>query len=184
MIDEACSQLAPLVRRTWAPRGRPPVLKHAACFRAKVSLMGALTLSPRRGRLGFYCDTMRQGDYDDWTVAWFLRQLLRHLRGPILLLWDQVKIHQGPAVRALRQAQRRLQIVDFPAYTPDLNVVEQVWSYLKWGKLSNATPANTLIHEKHLGRELSRIRTDQRLLRQLWKGSTLPLPPWLRTLAS
>ena len=181
-MDEACSQLTPLIRRTWAPPGCPPVLRHAARYRDKVSLMGALTLSPRRHRLGFYCSTLQHDSYDDWAAAWFLRQLLRHLRGRIFVIWDRGKIHQGPAVRVVLRQHPRLKVEELPAYAPEINPVEQVWSYLKWGRLCNLAAQDTLSLEKRLRREVDKIERDQDLLRQLWKGSTLPCP--FRALAS
>src|SRR4030042_3489790 len=52
VIDESGLLMAPLVRRTWAVRGQPPVLVQRAGPREKVSVAAALWLSPRRARLG------------------------------------------------------------------------------------------------------------------------------------
>jgi len=46
LIDESGLLLAPLVRRTLARRGQRPVLKQRARQRDKVSVAGALWLSP------------------------------------------------------------------------------------------------------------------------------------------
>ena len=55
--------------------------------RDKVSAISAVTVSPRRHRCGlyahFHCDNISQVE-----VALFLRLLLRHLAGPIIVLWD------------------------------------------------------------------------------------------------
>ena len=163
----------PLVRRTLAPRGKPPVLYHSKKFRDKVSLMGALTISPRRGSLGFYCSGVPNQSYDDHAVAWFLRQLLRHQRGKILLLWDRSPIHRGTEVRALLTAHPRLIIEELPAYAPELNPVEFIWSYLKYGKLSNLSVHGVEELAKVLHRELRLLKKDQKLLKQLSLGADL-----------
>jgi len=172
-LDESCSQLMPLVRRTLAPRGKPPVLYYSKKFRDKVSLMGALTISPQRGRVGFYCSTIPNQSYDDHAVAWFLRQLLRHQRGRILIVWDRSPIHRGPQVTALLAAHPRLQVEEFPAYAPELNPVEVIWSYLKFGKLSNLFAQNLIELERVLQSELKRLERNQRLLKKLCRGAKL-----------
>ncbi|QVL30322.1 transposase [Telmatocola sphagniphila] len=42
-IDETGLRLAPLLRRTWAPKGLRPYLKQKAGRRQKISIIGALT---------------------------------------------------------------------------------------------------------------------------------------------
>ena len=54
LIDESGFLLSPLVRRTLAPRGQTPVLKTWGGHRERVSATAALTISPRRRRLGLY----------------------------------------------------------------------------------------------------------------------------------
>src|SRR3989454_6171902 len=92
-LDESGFLLLPTVRRTWAPRGETPLLRHRY-RRDKVSAISALTVSPRRHRYGlyahFHCDNISQVE-----VALFLRLLLRHLAGPIIVLWDGGAIHGG-----------------------------------------------------------------------------------------
>jgi transposase len=173
-LDESCSQLMPLVRRSLAPRGQPAILYHSKKFRDKVSLLGALTISPLRARVGFYCSTVPLHSYDDHSVAWFLRQLLRHQRGKILLLWDRSPIHRGSEVQALLDAHPRLQIEPFPAYAPELNPVEGIWSYLKYSKLANHTAQDVVKLERLIRRELRLLERDQKLLKNICLGSDLP----------
>src|SRR5512143_4028467 len=48
LLDESGLLMAPLVRRSWALRGQPPVLKQKARYREKVSVAAAVWLTPRR----------------------------------------------------------------------------------------------------------------------------------------
>src|SRR3989442_11971391 len=94
-LDESGFLLLPTVRRTWAPRGTTPIVRHRY-RRDKVSAISAVTVSPQRHRCGlyahFHCDNISQ-----FEVALFLRLLLRHLAGTIIVLWDGGSIHGGPA---------------------------------------------------------------------------------------
>ena len=48
LIDESGFFLNPLVRRTWAPKGKTPVLPSWGRHRDKVSVIAALSVAPRR----------------------------------------------------------------------------------------------------------------------------------------
>ena len=140
LIDEAGLFLNPLVRRTWAPVGHTPVLDGWGRHRDKVSVIGAVTVSPVARRPGFYFATDPADFFNAERVVGFLRDLLRHLRGKVIVVWDGGSNHKGPLVRAFLKRNRRLRLERLPAYAPDLNPVEAVWGWLKWGRLANFAP--------------------------------------------
>ncbi|HEX9871093.1 MAG TPA: IS630 family transposase [Candidatus Tectomicrobia bacterium] len=112
-LDERGFLLIPTRRRTWAPIGQTPLIpyndKHD-----RLSTLAALTVSPKRQHMGRYLHWQPQ-NFQAVDVAAFLRALLRHLRGPILLLWDRGSMHRGQAIEAVRQAHPRLHVEEFPA---------------------------------------------------------------------
>jgi hypothetical protein len=57
--------MAPLVRRTWAPRGPTPDLDQCGT-RQTVAVAAARWLSPQRERLGLYFQARPDGDFDHW----------------------------------------------------------------------------------------------------------------------
>ena len=57
-----------------------------------------------------------------------MRQLLRHLRGKVIVIWDRGNMHRGDPIRQLLRDYPRLSIEELPPYAPDLNPVEQVLS--------------------------------------------------------
>jgi len=163
--------LVPTVRRTWAPRGVTPLLRHRYSHE-RISAISAITVSPRRHRLGLYCH-FHFANISHVEVAVFLRLLLRHLHGPVLLLWDGGSIHQGPAIRALCARHPRLHLERFPAYAPELNPDEQVWNYFK-ARLANGCPLTIdalLADLTHLART---TRRSPALLRSFLHTSDLP----------
>jgi transposase len=52
----------------------------------------------------------------------------------------------------------------FPPYAPDLNPVDRVWSYIKFGRLPNYTPFNLSELRGRVKAELNRLRRQPHLL--------------------
>jgi len=62
-------------------------------------------------------------------VILFLKQLLRRIAGPIVLVWDNHPIHQRRLVQNFIEAEPRLHVYTFPTCSPELNPVEFVWTH-------------------------------------------------------
>ena len=176
LIDESGFLLNPVVRRTWARRGHTPVLPSWGRHRDKVSVIAALSVAPRRQRLGLLFHTDAKHYIDAPAVADFLRALLRCLRGQVIVIWDGGSNHKGPFVRAVCAHFPRLHLERLPAYAPDLNPVEFVWSHLKYGRMANFIPQNVRHLDQVVQSHLHALKRSPRLLKQLWKGSKLPFP--------
>jgi len=55
----------------------------------------------------------------------------QQLDGPVVLVWDGLNTHTSRAMRELIAARDWLMVFQLPAYAPELNPVEPVWSVLK-----------------------------------------------------
>ena len=176
LIDETGLLLNPLVRRTWAPRGKTPVIPGDGGHRRKVSVIGAVTVSPAGRRPGLYFAALPDGYFDAGAVVGSLRGLLRHLRGKVVVVWGGGGDHKGPAVRALPRRNRRLTLERPPAYAPALNPAERVWSWLKYGRLANYVPDGAAELDDEVVERLAESECDPGRLRGLWAGSDLPFP--------
>jgi transposase len=170
-LDESGFLLIPTVRRTWAPRGQTPLLHHRDRH-DKVSAISAVTVSPLRQSCGLYAH-FHLANITHVEVAVFLRELLRHLAGAIIVVWDGGAIHRGAAVRRLRARHPRLHVERFPAYAPELNPDELVWNYLKGG-LANGRPDTIDALLADLTRVTRQLRRSPALLRACIVGSKLP----------
>ena len=175
-IDECGVMLGPLVRRTLAPKGQTPKLFVRGRHRQKVSVIAALTLSPIRRRLGLYFRSLVNGSFQGATVAEFLRQLLRHVRGRVLVIWDRWSGHRGPDVKAVLTNHPRLHIESLPAYAPQLNPVEQLWSHLKWSQLCNFGPDTADELNEAISPALELTAKQRSILLGCWRGTKLSLP--------
>jgi putative transposase len=177
LIDESGLLMAPLVRRTWAPRGQPPAFEQSGAHREKVSVAAALWLSPRRDQLGLYFRTLPDGYFDNWYVAAFLEAMLRELAGRFVVVWDGGTMHKGDPIRQLTtHFADRLSLEALPPWAPMLNPVEPLWGWLKYDQLCNFAPQDAHELDGRVVAELTAIRDDQAFLRNLYHASELPLP--------
>ncbi|WP_372412272.1 transposase [Streptomyces luteireticuli] len=60
------------------------------------------------------------------------------LGGPMLLVWDNLNTHLASGMRQFIAEHDWLTVLQLPAYAPDLNPVEGIWSLLRRGPLANA----------------------------------------------
>ena len=82
---------------------------------------------------------MQERAFKGIDMVCFLKHLLRHLGGRLLVIWDGVPIHRDKAVKAFLagDAAEQLHLEQLPGYAPDLNPDEGVWNYLKHVELRN-----------------------------------------------
>jgi hypothetical protein len=129
--DESGASLLPVTRRTWAPRGRTPVICHHFNWK-RASMTAGLCCGSRGGgaQLAFHHQV---GAYDTDTLIGALEGLRRFLGGQkVTLLWDGLPAHRSHAMRAWLRRQRSWLVVEpLPAYAPELNPVEPLWSTSK-----------------------------------------------------
>jgi transposase len=170
-IDESGFMLTPTVRRTWAPVGCTPLVRHHFA-NERISVISGISVSPTRRRLGlfgvFFWDNIGQ----DEVVA-FLHQVLRHIRGHIIAVLDNSSTHHGQPLRELCQRIPRLHLEYFPSYAPELNPDEAVWALLK-GKLANGRPEHIQELEEDLQKEFRQLAGSQSKLRGCIHQSDLP----------
>lgn len=156
--------------------GHTPVIGGDGGHRKTVSVIGAMTVSPVTQRLGFSFATAVDGYFSAEQVVAFLRNLLKHLRGEVVVLWDGGPNHKGPVIREFLRKNKRLRLERLPAYAPDLNPVEVVWSWLKWGRLANFVPDDRTHLDGWIVEYLVALKHDPKLLHALWERSDLPFP--------
>lgn len=171
-IDESGFMLIPPVRKTWAPRGQTPIHHHRERH-DRISVISGISMSPIRNRLGLYY-SLHEGNITKFEVRDFLRYLLRHLRGQVIVIWDNGRPHKGVEIRELCRRYKRLHLETFPPYAPSLNPDEGVWAQAK-GSLANGRPDNLLELWWHLLEVLDVLTVSHHLLKACINHSELPL---------
>lgn len=117
---------------------------------------------------------VRRGTIATKQVLVFLRHLLRHVRGRMIVLWDNLNTHRAVSVkRFVHDNRRRLSIEYLPAYCPELNPDEWVWRYLKHVELANFAPRDLAELKVALRGAVQRIRMRPRLMRSFLEASDL-----------
>lgn len=135
-VDESACYLLPLLATTWAPCGQTPILIEQA-GRTHLSLIAAIAPNGR-----IYVAGQDQA-FTGEDIVWFLKKLCgRYRKRNILIIWDGAAIHRSePVKQFLRKRPGRIHLERLPAYSPELNPVELVWSQLK-GSLKNRVFTN------------------------------------------
>jgi putative transposase len=137
--DEAGQTLHPPKARTWGRRGRTPVVAVSGKGSGRVSIAGLVCVRPgHRSRL-IYRTRVHRGrkgerrSFAEADYAALLDAAHQQLGGPIVVIWDNLNTHRSAAMRELIATRDWLHVIRLPAYAPDLNPVEQVWSQVKRG---------------------------------------------------
>ncbi len=177
-LDESGFMLAPVIRRTYAPRGRTPVCK-VADPHGKISVIGAMTISPRRRHFGLYFGLLNDcSNYRGETVVPFLDLLRHRLRGPMTIVWDAIPIHRAEPVRHFLHQHRAIVTELFPRYAPDLNPVDKIWFYVKYDRLANFAPPRLSDLRVQVKRELHRLQQRPEVLKSLFELTKLSCDPF------
>jgi transposase len=129
-------------------------------------------VSPKWRRVALYL-RCRPRDLSGLDIRAFLHHLLRHLRGPVDLLWDRGPIHRRREVRAFLADRPRLDVHYFPAYAPELNPAEYVWAQTDHA-LANGAPDDLRELRQRLAGATRRLRRSQSLLWSCIYASGLP----------
>jgi transposase len=147
--DESGFLLAPLVVRTWAPRGSTPLLHYRQGRREKISVISGISLSSERHHPGLYY---------------------------LIVLLDNSSTHndEGELMQKLLARHPRLKIEHFPSYAPELNPDEGVWALAK-KELANGCPKNVEGLMESIICAIDRIRKSPAKLRGCILQSDLPL---------
>ena len=165
--------LQPLVRRTWAPRGQTPI-HHSWDRHDRLSVITALTVSPRRRRLGLYFAIHDHNIRTDEVEA-FVRWVRRRFPEGIILVMDRLAAHRSAAKRLAARFGQSVAVEYLPAYAPELNPVEQVWGHTKYADLANFIPDDVVHLEWEVINSIEHTASDQKLLRAFFKHAKLVL---------
>ncbi len=163
--------LQPLVRRTWAPEGRTPVM-YSWDRRDRLSVTAALSLSAHRRRIGLYFDLQERNIAGEDTEA-FLRQVQRALGRKLIVVMDRWAVHRKAAKHLF--GDKRFWIEWLPPYAPDLNPVEHVWKHTKYDDLANYVPDDLLDLEIEFNLSIGQTCQRPELLRSFFHAAELEL---------
>jgi transposase len=139
----------------------------------RLSVIGALAVAPDLSRVRTFL-SLKPASVDGPTVIVFLRSLRRHLRAPVLLVWDRLPAHLSRLTRDWIATQRHwLEVEWLPPYAPELNPVEYLWSHLDATHLANFAPDDLVELEAQVRRGIRQVRRADDLAFAFLKHSGL-----------
>jgi transposase len=158
-VDEAGFYPLPFVARTYAPCGQTPVLRAPLSYDHLSAISG---ITPD-GRLFTH---IQDEAFRGPAIVAFLRQLLRQVRGKLLVIWDGAPIHRCQPVKDFLAAgaAKRLHLEHLPGYAPELNADEGVWNQLKRVELKNRCCQDLDELRWELGLAIRRLRCRPHVL--------------------
>ena len=172
-LDETGFMLQPVRRRTWAPAGYTPIQK-AWDRHDRLSGIGAVTLTPALRRLAFYFQLLDHNVKAE-DLSWFLTEMHRHIGRKIILVWDRWNVHRSVTAYFRTHHPDWFQFEQLPAYSPELNPVEQCWNHTKYGDLANFVPEDLDHLHTQATEALQSLRNDQQFLHSTFEYCKLPL---------
>lgn len=135
--DESMIRDYQAVQRTWFLQGKQRIIptygKHQG-----VKLLG--TLNYETGEI--FC--VEEETYDAAVFLDFLTKVLLHYpSGKIVMVLDNARIHHAKLIQPfLTEQKHRLELVFLPPYSPQLNLTEGVWKWLKESVVNNVFFSN------------------------------------------
>lgn len=136
--DEAGHSMTPPRARTWGHKGSTPVVRVRGRGSGRVSMAGLTCYKPgQRSRMFYSVREYRGRKGEPKGIGWRdLRDLLIRahiqLSGPIVLVWDNLRMHLAELLREfIANNADWLTVFQLPSYSPDLNPQEGIWSLVK-----------------------------------------------------
>ena len=173
LIDESGFMLQPLTRRTWAPRGKTPILQ-AWDRHDRITAITALTLTPRRGRCDLYFKLLSHNAKAE-DCFWFLIELRQEIGRPLLVVWDRLSAHCKSERYCQELDIKWIDFEYFPPYCPDLDPVEHVWTTTKWGRLANYAAPDATTLKQRVKEELEQQSRTPKALKAHFRWAGLDL---------
>lgn len=114
------------IHRTWFERGKQRIIKTFGKHRG-VKLVGSLNYETGE----IYCE--EHDTYDAEVFLKFLKNLLsKNIDGKTVIVLDNARIHHAKILEPfLKENEGRLNLMFLPPYSPNLNLIEGLWKWMK-----------------------------------------------------
>ncbi|MFE9469306.1 transposase [Streptomyces virginiae] len=152
---EAGQSMTPPCARPWGRIGQTPVVRVRGRGSGRVSMAGMACYKPgERSRLIYAIREYRGHKDQPKGFGWrdFRDLIVRariQLGGPIVLVWDNVRLHLTAGMRDFIDKNAEwLTVFQLPTYAPDLNPQEGVW-----GQARHRQPRRSRPRPDHPSRE-------------------------------
>ena len=119
------------IQKTWFVKGRQKVIQTYGIHEG-VKLLGILDYETGK----VYVEDHKS--YDAQVFMSFLGNVLKkYPTGNIVMILDNAKIHHAKLLTRFLQENPRLHLEFLPPYSPNLNIIEELWGWLKSTVINN-----------------------------------------------
>ncbi|CAG7652151.1 IS630 family transposase IS642 [Paenibacillus solanacearum] len=119
------------LQRTWFEKGKQRIVRTTGKHRG-VKLLS--TVDYCSGQIVWHEDE----SYNAETFLFFLKKVLEaYPSGTITMVLDNARIHHAKLLKLFLNENKRLNLVFLPPYSPQLNIVEGLWKWLKADVVNN-----------------------------------------------
>ncbi len=120
------------LQKTWFAKGKQRIIKTTGKHRG-VKLLA--TLDYAEGKIVWKEDEQ----YNAESFLAFLKQVLvAYPTGKIVMVLDNARIHHAKLLSSfLQENKHRLELLFLPRYSPELNLIEGLWKWLKADVINN-----------------------------------------------
>ena len=159
--DESMIRDYQAIQRTWFPKGQqkrvPTYGKH---WGAK--LLGFLDYAS-----GEVVVMQSPEKYDAEVFLKFLQQVVdRYPNERIVMILDNAKIHHAKLIQPFLEAHPQLHLVFLPPYSPNLNLIEGLWKWLKSSVINNVFFGTVKAIQAAVAEFLKKINKDPEAIKQ------------------
>lgn len=171
--DESAIAERPRVRRTWSIKGHRLIIQSTGSWE-NISLL-ATVICTAKGRKRKLFLKSHPGSVDKIAVIRYLKELKKHMCGKkLLLFWDGLPADRAKMVKIFLKTQTNWLIVKrLPAYAPELNPPEYLWSAMKAKDICNVRPKGLSALGRAIQRSYRRIKKQPDLLLGFLRASQL-----------
>ncbi len=166
-IDETGFSYRELTATTWAPVGKPAVLRRVDKRRATSTVM-VLTMSGRIYRQHV------EHSVTAADVVGMLCYLRRVIARPMIIVWDRLAAHRSAMVKRYLLKHPDISIELLPGYAPELNPEEYYHGYVKQ-RMRNVVVETTQQMREHVDRELRRLRKRPQIIQGFFRRAGLDI---------
>jgi transposase len=166
-LDEAGFQSDPPLGRTYGLKGKTPVVTTSG-QRQSINVISAVNA---RGE--FWAATY-EGKLNAESFILFLENFMKGRSGKVFLIVDGHPSHTAKSVERSRESLGgRLEIHRLPAYAPDLNPDEFVWSHMKTNGVSKKHLKQNEALRDRVEEDLLKIKADRALVRSFFRADSV-----------
>ena len=163
-VDEAGISLIPYVGKTWAPKGKTPII-------SVTGKRGGFCVSSGITSAGKLIFRIENGKVNSSTHLDFLQKIIKqHPKRKIIVIEDNASSHKSYLIRGFIESnKKRFVLYHIPPYSPETNPDEHIWSYLKTYELK-AHQAQTTKELKRLTyKKLQKIQRNKELVSSFFR---------------